>query len=174
MSVQIPLAKLPHLTLPTIDSLPTIPHVGCAGGDGTSYAGKKFGNLPDLHALLHLKSLHKLLNEQMYALLKGELTDTPRAAAYAERLATLTDEVADMVSMITDTVSDLTANINDAISYIDQQVAAVNSAKNSIAAVPEGARSAVQKLMFERYGRYAQELNAQKTRLQSTITCIAS
>lgn len=172
--MSIPEAKLPHLTLPTIKNLPTIPHVGCAGGDGTSYVGNRFGNLPDLQALLHLKALHKLLNEQMYALLKGELTDIPRAAAYAARLTTLTDEVAEMVAMITDTVNDLTANINDAIGYVDQQLAAVNSAKNLIVAVPEGARSAVQKLMFERYGRYAQELNAQKGRLQSTIECIAS
>lgn len=172
--MSIPEAKLPPLTLPTIDGLPTIPHVGCAGGDGTSYLGKKFGNAPDLHRLLHLKALQKVLGEQMYALLKGELTDIPRAAAYAARLATLTSEVADMVSAITETINDLTANINDAISYVDQQVAAVNSAKNMIEGVPDAARSAVQRLMFENYGRYVQELNAQKTRLQSAITCIAS
>jgi hypothetical protein len=174
MGVQIPQPKLPHLALPAISGIPTIPHVGCAGADGTSYIGKKFGNLPDLHALLHLKTLQKALNEQVYALIEGELPDALRPVPYAARAAQLTNEIADLVNAVTSIVTDLTDNINDAINYADQQIAAVNEAKNMIAGVPEGARSAVQKLMFERYGRYASELNAQKARLQSAITCIGS
>ena len=68
----------------------------------------------------------------------------------------------------------MSADINAGITYVNQQVGAVNAAKNAIAGVPENARSAVQKLMFERYGRYAQELQAQASRLEATLTCVTS
>jgi len=174
MALQIPQTKLPHLALPAIRNIPTVPHVGCAGADGTSYVGKQFGNLPDLHAVLHLKTLKKALDEQVYALIEGELPFVTRPPIYAARAAQLTNEIAELVDATTSIVNTVTSNINDAIGYVNQQVAAVNAAKNLIAGVPEGARSAVQKLMFDRYGRYAQELNAQKTRLQSSLTCIGS
>ena len=76
----IPQPKLPSLSLPTIRSLPTIPFVGCAGGDGTTYLGDQFGNLPDLQAALHAKALKKALVEQVYALVQGQLPDPARRA----------------------------------------------------------------------------------------------
>src|SRR5216684_2660472 len=142
----IPQPRLPHTTLPTIRGIPTIPHVGCAGADGTSYIGEQFGNLPDLHALLHLKTLKKALNEQIYALLEGELGQIPRAPVYAARAAQLVDEVAELVDAITSIANEVESNINDAIGYVNNQVAAVNQAKNAIAGVPEAARSAVDRL----------------------------
>lgn len=172
--MSIPLPRLPNITLPTIRSIPTIPFVGCAGADGTSYVGKQFGNLPDLHSLLHVRTLKKALAEQIYALIQGELPDALRPAPYAARAAQLINEVAQLTSALTSIVNDVSSDINDAIGFVDEKITAINAAKNAIAAVPDEARSAVQRVMFERYGRYAQELNAQKGRLQSTLACVTS
>src|SRR5258708_34685257 len=119
MSFQIPQAKLPHLVLPSIRSIPTIPHVGCAGADGTSYIGKQFANLPDLHALLHLKTLKKALDEHVYALIQGELPFVTRPPIYAARAAQLTNEIAELVNAITSIADEVTSNIEDAIGYVD-------------------------------------------------------
>jgi ElaB/YqjD/DUF883 family membrane-anchored ribosome-binding protein len=169
----IPEAKLPHITLPAIRNIPTIPHVGCAASTGTTYVGQQFGNCPDLASVLHLKALQKLLSEQMYALLKGELSDIPRALAYAERLAELTSEVADLVSTLADIVAGVTAEIDAALQFVNDKIATLNAAKNLIEDTPEAARSAVQRVMAERYDRYVQELNAQAGRLQATMACVA-
>jgi hypothetical protein len=172
--MNIPQPKLPHITLPTIRSIPTIPHVGCAGGDGTSYVGKQFGNVPDLHAVLHIRTVKKALAEQIYALLKGQLPFATRPPFYDARMVQLTNEVAELTEALTSIVSEVSGDINDAINFVGEKITAMNELKNAIAAVPEQARSAVDRLMFERYGRYAQELNAQKHRLQSTLDCVTS
>jgi hypothetical protein len=169
-----PQPKLPNLNLPAIRNLPTIPHVGCSPGDGNSYAGRQFGNAPDLNSILQIKGQKKSLEEQIYALIQGELGQIPRAPIYAARAAQLTDEVAELVDTMTSIVDEVTNNVNDSIAYIDQQIATVDQAKNALLAIPAGARSAVDRLMIERYGRYAGELNAQKTRLQSTLDCLAA
>jgi len=75
----IPEAKLPSLTLPTIRSLPTIPHVGCAPGDPNSFVGEQFGNAPDLNSILSIRALIKSLEEQIYALIQGKLPQPARA-----------------------------------------------------------------------------------------------
>jgi hypothetical protein len=175
MPFQIPQPRIPHVTLPTIGNIPTLPlGIGCAGADATHYIGGQFGNLPNFQKLLHLKTLRKTQTEQIYALIQGELPDSLRPTPYAARAAQLTTEVATIATAITSVVNDVTGEINAAITYVNQQVAAVNTAKNAIAAVPDNARSAVQKLMFERYGRYATELNAQASRLEATLTCVTS
>lgn len=171
----IPQPKLPNITLPAIGNIPTLPlGIGCAGADANSYLGEQFGNLPSLHKLLHLKTLRKALNEQIYALIQGELPDAARPAPYAARAAQLTDEVAELVSGINDVVSEVSGEIDAARDFVNEKIAAVNDAKNLIESTPAAARSAVQKLMVERYGRYAQELNAQAGRLQSALTCISA
>jgi hypothetical protein len=170
----VPAPKLPHVALPNIRSIPTIPHVGCAGAHGNSYVGSQFGNVPDIGAVLAIKAVKKALVEQMFALLKGELTDIPRAAAYAARLATITDEVADITATLNSVVTAVTNEANAAITAVNAKVTELNTAKAALEAIPVGARNAVQRLMITRYTRYVGELNAQAGRLQSTIECIAA
>jgi hypothetical protein len=174
MSSQIPPARLPHVTLPTIRRLPTIPHIGCAGATGTTYVGQQFGNLPDLHAVLHIKTLKKALDEQIYALIEGKLPDPLRPIPYAARAIQLALEVAQLVGGLAELISGVVAEAESAISFVNQQISELNSAIGQIQSIPEGARSQIQHLMLDRYNRYTQELNAQKSRLQSTIDCVTS
>lgn len=174
MPVQVPTPKLPHVALPAIRSIPTIPFVGCAGGQGTSYIGEQFGNVPDIGAVLAIKALKKSLEEQIYALLKGQLPDVPRAAAYAARMAQLIDQVAEIVTTLNTVIGSVMAEATAAIAIVNAKAAEMNSAIALIEGTPAGARSAVQNLLMQRYARYAGELDAQAGRLQSTIECIAA
>src|SRR5260221_618809 len=104
MTFQIPEAKLPHLTLPAIRDVPHLSNIGCAGGDTNAYLGKQFGNLPDLHAVLHLKAATKWMTEQIYALVQGEAPQPARSPIYAARAAQLVTQLADMTTTLTDTI----------------------------------------------------------------------
>jgi len=170
----IPQAKLPNITLPTIRSIPSIPHVGSAGASGTTYIGEQFGNLPDLHAVLHIKTLKKALEEQIYALIQGKLPDPARPIPYDARALQLVDEVAELASSLNDVVAGVMAEVNAAIDFVNGKIAEVNAAKAAIESVPQGARDAVQQLMLQRHDRYAHELTAQAGRLESTIESIGS
>ena len=169
----IPEAKLPNLNLPAIRSLPTIPFVGGAPGDASSLVGEQFGNAPDLNSILHIKTLKKALEEQIYALLKGQMPFATRPPVYAAREAQLINEVAQLVTAMNTNIGQVTGSVNAAISYANQQLAAVNQAKGAIDGVPAAARSPVQKLLVTRYARYATELNAQVARHQQTLSSLA-
>jgi hypothetical protein len=168
----IPEPKLPNLNLPAIRNLPAITHVGCAPGDPNSFVGEQFGNAPDLNSVLHIRSLQKALAEQIYALIQGELPQPAREPLYAARAAQLTNEVTDLVNAMTAIAGEVTGSINAAIDYANEQLTAVNQAKAAITAVPAQARSAVQRLMNERYTRYAAELNAQIARSEAALACL--
>lgn len=170
----IPPPKLPHVTLPTVRGIPSVPHVGCAGGSATSYLGQQYGNLPDLHAALGIKKLKKALEEQIYALIQGQLPDATRPPVYAARAAQLANEVAELVATLNQVIGDVTAETNAAIAAVNGKIAELNTAKSAIEAIPQAARSAVQRLMLERYQRYVGELNDQATRLATTMACIAN
>jgi hypothetical protein len=174
MSVQIPAPKLPHATLPTVRAIPTIPHVGCAGATGTTYLGEQFGNVPDIGAVLAAKTLKKALEEQIYALLKGQLPFATRPPIYAAREAQLINEVAEVVATINTLIAAVTAEANAAISFVDDKISEVNEAKSALEGIPAGARDVVQRVMIERYDQCFGELNAQAARLQSTLECIAA
>lgn len=174
MTVQVPQPKLPHVALPNIRSIPTIPFVGCAGATGTTYIGKQFGNVPDVGAALAIKALKKALEEQIYALVQGQLNDIARPPVYAARAAQLVNQVAEVVATLNTVVADVTAEATAAIAIVNAKAAELSSAMALIEGTPAGARSAVQNLLLERYARYTGELDAQAGRLQSTIECIAA
>lgn len=173
MTIQVPQPKLPHVALPTIRTIPTIPHVGCAGASGTSYVGTQFGNVPDIGAALAIKALKKSLEEQIYALIQGELPQVVRAPIYAARAAQLVNEVAEVVATLNQVISAVTGEATAAINAVNAKAADLNAAKSVLEGIPVGARNAVQRLMITRYQRYVGELNAQAGRLQTTIACIA-
>lgn len=168
----IPEPKLPNLNLPAIRNLPAIPFVGTAPGDSNSFVGEQFGNAPDLNSVLHIRSLKKALEEQIYALIQGEATQPIRAPIYAARAAQLANEVTELLDALDTVVGQVTSSINATINYANQQLAAVNQAKAAITALPVQARSAVQKLMNDRYTRYAQELNAQIARHEQALASL--
>lgn len=172
--MNVPLPKLPHVTLPTIRGIPTIPHVGCAGATGTTYVGEQFGNVPDVGAVLAIKALKKAILEQIYALIQGELPDATRPPVYAARAAQLTNEIAEIVATLNEAIAAVTSEANAAITAVNAKSAEMNAAKAELESITPGARSAVQRLMIQRYTRYAGELDAQAGRLQSTIECIAA
>ncbi|HEY6232796.1 MAG TPA: hypothetical protein VIW64_16145 [Pyrinomonadaceae bacterium] len=174
MTLQVPPPKLPHIALPNVRAIPTIPHVGCAGAQGTTYVGQQFGNAPDIGAARAIKALKKALEEQIYALLQGELPQPARAPIYAARAAQLADEVADVVATLNDLIAGVTAETNAAISFVNDTIAEVNQAQSTLLEIPEGARDVVQRVMIERYTRYAGELTAQAARLGTTIECISA
>lgn len=170
----VPPPRLPHLPLPNVRGLPNIPHVGCAGGSATSYLGEQFGNLPDLHAALAMKNLKKALEEQIYALIQGQLPDAVRPPVYAARAAQLINEVAELVQTLNQVIAGVTAEANAAINFVNGKINDINAAKSAVVAIPAGARSAVQRLALQRYNEYLGELNSQVGRLEATIACIAA
>lgn len=172
MTVSLPAPKLPSYPLPSIRSLPAIPHVGCAGGDGTAYFNNQFGGLPDLQALTHIRAAKKFLDEQIYALLQGKLNDLLRPPVYDARAVQLTAQLAEIVAKGNELIAAMTNEVNAAVSFINGKVAELNNAKAQILRIPEAARSHSQRLMLERYDEYVGELNAQAGRLQSTLTCL--
>lgn len=167
-------AKLPSVTLPTIRSMPSIPSVGCAGGDGTSYIGEQFGGLPDVQAALHLKALTKAINEQIYALLQGELPQPARAPVYAARAAQLAQYVVSLASTLNEVVGRVTGEATATINFINGKISEVNAAKAAIMSVPSASHSAAQRLLLSRYNTYASELNAQIARVNATVSCIGA
>lgn len=168
----IPQAKLPHLGLPAIANLPHLPHIGCAGADANTYIGKQFGNLPDLQTVLHLKAAKKFVEEQIFALLKGQLPFVTRPPFYAAREAQLTAELVEMATELTDAIGRVVSEATAAIDGVNGMVAQVNAAKNEIEGIPEAARSALQRAALDEHNACVAELNAQATRLQSSITCV--
>jgi hypothetical protein len=169
----LPTPKLPIGNLPTVRVPVDIPSVGCPGSAGTSYVGQQFGNLPDLHTALHLKALKKAMEEQIYALIQGELPVLARAPIYAARAAQLVSYVAALVSTLNSVVDGVTGEVNAATGFINNKVAELNGLAAGIEGVPASARTAAQRLALTRYEEYVGELNAQSTRLQSTMACLA-
>jgi len=122
--------------------------------------------------VLHLKSATKWMTEQIYALLQGELPFATRPPVYAARAAQLVDQLAEMTTTLTDTIDSIVGEAMAAISGVNSKVAELNSAKNEVLAIPEVARSAVQRAALDEFNACITELNAQKGRLQTSITCV--
>jgi hypothetical protein len=174
MSAYVPPAKLPNIPLPQIRSLPHIPFVGCAGGSATTFIGEQFGDLPDMATVLHIKALKKSLEEQIYALIQGELPDALRPPVYAARAAQLVAEVLEIVATLNTIIGGVIGEAEAAISFVNGKIGEMNAARAAIMNIPPTARTAAQRLMLGRYNEVATELNGQISRLQSTITCIAA
>lgn len=171
-TLQIPQAKLPSINLPAIRSIPSIPGVGCVGASGSSYLGQQFGNVPDVLAAAHLRALIKAYTDQIFALIKGELSDVPRAIAYAAKAAELAQYVIDLTTELNQVIGDVVGEVTGTINFVNSKIEEVNTAASLIEAIPQEARSKLQNLALSRYNEYLQELNQQIARLQSTVTCI--
>jgi hypothetical protein len=172
VNFQIPPPKTIHVAIPTIRLPIDIPFVGCTGGSAKTYVGKQLGNLPDLATMLHIRTILKALQEQIYALIQGELPDVLRAPVYAARAAQLIAQVASIISTINDVITRVLAEVNAAITFANQKIAELQTLANQFASIPESALTLAQQLMMQRYQEYTGELNAQIGRLQSTLGCL--
>lgn len=166
--------KTPPINLPTIRNLPTIPLIGCASGDATSYFGNQFGGLPDLESILHMKARKKYFEEMIETLIEGYVPAIPRQAVWAVRVAGYTNEIANLITEINTLIAAVTAYVNSALGFVNDRIDELNSAKNDLLSIPEDTRSKVQQKMIERYDKYIGRLEAQATRLQLTLTCIGA
>jgi hypothetical protein len=169
----IPPPKLPDLKLPQIRVPVHIPKVGCPGAEAQSYIGEQFGNLPDLYDALHAKHLRKVINDQIYALLKGKLPTLLRKGLYAAKAIELIADVIAIVSILNQVIGQAIAEYNAVAGFINKKKAELNQAIAAIAGIPAGSRTAVQKLALERYQEYLGELDRQLEHLQTSISCIA-
>ena len=172
MTLQIPSPKTIHITSPSVRLPFQIPFIGCTGGSAKTFVGEQLGNIPDTQTLLHIKNLKKSLEEQIYALIKGQLPDIARPPVYAARAAQLVTEVASLVAALNSVISSAIAEINAAISFVNQKKTELENSLNEILAIPSEQLRASQELMQQRYQEYLGELNAQIGRLQSTLGCL--
>ena len=168
-----PQPKLPQFKLPQIKIPLHIPHVGCPGADGRSYIGDQFGSLPDLYDALHIKHLRKVINDQIYALLKGKLPTILRKVLYAQKALELIAQIVEVVEVLNQVIARALAEYNAAVSFINQKKAQLQAAITAVEAIPVAARTATQTLAIERYHEYLGELDTQISKLQTSIACIA-
>jgi hypothetical protein len=168
----IPEPKLPDYPLPQIRIPVHLPRIGCPGADARSYIGEQFGNMPDLKDALHIKHLKKILNDQIYALIKGQLPTILRAGFYIEKAFDLLQHIAELIAVFNQVIGQCIAEYNATVNFINQKKAELQSAIGELEAIPSGARSAVQQLAIQRKTEYLGELDQQVTRLQTSITCL--
>jgi hypothetical protein len=173
LTPDIPAAKLPHIPLPNIRSIPMIPGVGCAGGNTTTLIGEQLGNLPDLDAVRHIKDLKRYLAEQIETLIEGYVPAAQRQPVWAARVERYVQRISELLEGMNELISGVVAETNASINFVNGKIGELNAARSEALSLPEAARSAVQRLALERTNEYISELNQQKSRLESTISCLA-
>lgn len=171
-NLQIPPPKTIHVQPPSIRLPIDIPFVGCTGGSAKTYVGKQLGNIPDFATMLHIRTIKKAIEEQIYALLQGMLPDLLRPPVYYARAILLISQVAEIIATLNQVISQVFAEVNAAITFVNQQITSLQNAANELLALPSETLSAAQALMIQRYQEYTGELNAQIGRLQSTLSCL--
>jgi hypothetical protein len=169
----IPAPKPVRVASPQVRLPADIPFVGCVSGSAKTFVGEQLGNIPDATKILQIRAIKKALEEQIYALIQGQLPDPVRPPVYAARAAQLTSQVAGIVSALTQTIAQASAEVNAAINFVNQQKTAIQNSLNELAAVPSEQLTASQRLMMQRYNEYLGELNSQIGRLQSTLGCLS-
>lgn len=171
--INIPPPKLPDLQLPTIRLPIHIPKVGCPGADARSYIGEQFGSLPDLYDALHTKHLRKVINDQIFALIKGQFPTIFRKIFYIQKALELISDVAAIIAVLNQVIGQAIAEYNATISFINQKKGELNQAIADINGIAASARTATHKLALERYQEYLGELDRQVEKLTTSISCIA-
>lgn len=170
----IPMPKLPHLPLPVIRSLPSIPGVGRPGAETTLLIGKQFGNLPDLEAILGIKHLRKLIDEHIYAYIQGKLPDVTRPPVYDARAILLANYVTEIVAKLNEVIGGFIADVTEAINSVTGKLDLMSGQRSDILALPEPARSKAERLLLSRLNQYIAEGNGQLSRLNAALSSIGT
>lgn len=169
---QLPLPKLPHLQLPEIRMPIHIPFLGCAVGDGKSYMGEQFGNMPDLEEIFGIKTLKKAMDEQVYALIQGQLPDTTRPPIYGARAAEIIEEIVEQVQAMNEMIGDVLEEVEAVVTFIAEKQAELQGHLNYLQGIPTDVMTEVQTVMMAHYEVCFGELDDQVTRMQSTLGCL--
>lgn len=172
--MSVPAPKLPHLPLPVIRSIPTIPGVGKPGSEAALLVRAQFGNLPDLEAVIGIKALKKAINEQIYALIQGKLPDAVRPPVYDARAILLTDYVVEIVATLNAVIGGFVTELTAAISSNAAKLAELTAAKADVDAKPPEARTKLEALKSARLTEYIAEGNAQLARLNTSLSSIGA
>lgn len=168
------LPRVPTIQLPFSVPNISVPFIGCFSGDGKIYHKRKHGNRPDLLKLNHIKQFKKDLLDKIQTLIKGKLDNPARSVAFDAEIVRLTQEITDALDAFNETVSEITQEIQRDIATINNKVGELNSLRDELLTIPAEARSKVDQHMIERYNQYFGELDAQATRLQSTLACLGA
>lgn len=140
---------------------PVIPHVGRVEASSKLLVGKQRTLLPNQSSLTQIRALKKALEEQIYALVKGQLPDAARPPVYAARAAQLANEVGQLVSALNSIITQIQAEAAQARAAADAAKHDLQSALSELKTIPPMQRTAAQKLMIERKNEYLNELMAQ-------------
>ncbi|MDQ4119859.1 MAG: hypothetical protein M3209_00145 [Acidobacteriota bacterium] len=171
---QYPTPRLPNIPLPQIRPLPSIPFLNCIPATPEKLTGKQMGKQPDLSALAHIRSLKKTISEKLIILLEGQLPDLPRSIAYEANRIRLVAELADIVAKGVTIANQLKQDAEEHIAEIDARIAIINEGISAYQSIVESARTAIQQKTIDRAAEYIDELNTQKSRWDSVMSCITS
>ncbi|HEX8565415.1 MAG TPA: hypothetical protein VF648_07060 [Pyrinomonadaceae bacterium] len=169
-----PELKLPHLQLPQIRPLPSIPFVGCIPATPETLVGRQMGKQPDLSALAHIRALKKNIIEKLIILLEGQLPDFPRKIAYETNRVRLVAELAEIVAEGVAIAARLAADAQENIEEINNQIDILNEGISAYQEIGEAVRTRIQQKTIDRFGEYINELEQQKGRWESVMSCITA
>lgn len=169
---QIPMPKIPSYGLPSIQLPAHIPFVGCAAGDGKTYIGRQFGNKPDFESMLGIRSLKKTLEEQVYALIQGQLPDPTRPPVYLARAIEIIAEVVEQVAKLNEIIGEVLEELNAVVEFINLKKAELETQMSFLMGIPDDVLTEVQSMMIENYEFYLGDLDDQIGRLESTVGCL--
>ena len=168
------LPRVPTIQLPFVPTFPSLPFIGCFGGDGKTYIGKKYGNRPDIQKLLHIKQLKKWFRENIDGYIEGKLDNPLRAVAFDARAIRLGLELAEIIEDFNETVGQITEEIDAGLDLVNGRINELNGLRGELLALSGDSLSKADQLMLERYNEYLGELDAQVTRLNGSRNCIGA
>ncbi|HYX72624.1 MAG TPA: hypothetical protein VE732_07630 [Nitrososphaera sp.] len=165
---------MPTIQLPFVPTALSLHLIGCFGGDGKTYIGKKHGNRADIQKLLHIKQIKKWFTENIDGYLEGKLDNPQRGILFDARAVRLGQELAEILQDFDETVGQITEEIDAGLALVTGKINELNSLRNELLTLSEGSISKADQLMLQRYGEYSGELGAQAERLNAVKNCIGA
>lgn len=171
---EYPDIKLPDIDLPQIRPLPSIPFLNCIPATPEKLTGRQMGKQPDLSALAHIRALKKNIVEKLIILLEGQLPDLPRSIAYEANRVRLVAEMAQIGAEGVAIAGKLAEDAEENIAEINARIEILNEGISAYEDIGNDVRSAIQQKTIERFGEYIDELEQQKSRWESVMSCISA
>jgi hypothetical protein len=171
---EYPQPQLPHINLPQIRPLPKIPFVSCIPATPETLVGKQMGKQPDLSALAHIRSLKKNITEKLIILLEGQLPTLPRSLVFEANRIRLVAELAEIVAEGVAIANRLAEDAQENIDEINNRIEILNAGISAYQSIGEAVRTRIQQKTIDRFGEYINELEQQKGRWESVISCISA
>jgi hypothetical protein len=167
-----PPPDIPHFQTPDILGLPHLPLMGCIMGTGTFYSGRQHGDRPHNKVIDQIKHYRQTLLDEIETLIDGQLDNPLRAARFAQKVIDYVDRIANFVQKLNDAIGKVLTEINEDLAFTNQTQQELTAELNKLMAVPETARTELEKLGVTRYNEYLGKLSAQVGRLQGLVNCV--